>query len=258
MVKGATSKSNGWASEIRHKATGIEMVYVAPGDFMMGSPASEKDKLVNEIHHKVTLTKGYYIGKYEVTQEQWEKVMGSNPSYFKNAGNSAPVENVSWNDCQDFCKKLGFGFRLPTEAEWEYACRAGTATRFNTGDNESDLAVAGWYGKWYYDYEQKKFVEGTGGNSSNTTHPVGQKKPNALGIYDMSGNVWEWCQDWYAEYPAGSAVDPVGPSSGSNRCLRGGSWNRHARYCRSANRCHDYPSGSYFSIGFRVVLPAGQ
>ena len=190
---------------------------------MMGSEKGDNDE---KPVHKVTITKPFYMGKYEVTQEQWEAVMGSNPSNFKGAKN--PVEQVSWEDCEKFIGKLkekvsGRDFRLPTEAEWEYACRAGSTTDYCYGDGDESLDEYAWY------Y----------GNSESKTHPVGQKKANAWGLYDMHGNVWEWCSDWYGDYADGAVSDPKGPESGSARVLRGGSWGGNARDCRSACR-HSY------------------
>jgi formylglycine-generating enzyme required for sulfatase activity len=181
----------------------------------MGSPDSDKGRQVSDEkpQHRVRITKPFYLGKYLVTQEQWEAVMGNNPSHFKGPKN--PVEQVSWDDCQQFLRQAqrevgvrGGKFQLPTEAQWEYACRAGSTTRYCFGDDESGLGEYAWYDK----------------NSGNKTHPVGEKKPNAWGLYDMHGNVWEWCQDWYdGGYYANSPTDdPTGP--GSNRVLRGGSW----------------------------------
>jgi formylglycine-generating enzyme required for sulfatase activity len=215
----------------------MDLVWIPAGEFDMGSNDNDSEKPV----HRVKLTKGFWMGKHEVTQEQWEKVMGTNPSNFKGAKN--PVEKVSWNDCQEFLKKLNEvvrdrGFRLPTEAEWEYACRAGTKTEFYSGDNDNDLAEAGWYS----------------GNSDSKTHPVGEKKPNAFGLHDMHGNVWEWCQDWYGDYSPGDVSDPTGPSSGSLRVLRGGSWISNSAYCRTASRYSRVPAYSVSYRGFRVVL----
>ena len=180
----------------------------------------------------------YY--KCEVTQEEWQAVMGSNPSNFKGA--KLPVENVSWNDCQEFIRKLnaltGKQFRLPTEAEWEYAARGGNRSRgykFAGGNYLSSLA-------WYAD------------NSNSQTHPVGQKSPNKLGLYDMSGNVWEWCHDWYGAYSSGSQTNPTGPSSGSLRVRRGGSWIDNARCCRSSDRCSLTPSYRLSGLGLRLAL----
>ena len=189
--------------------------------------------------HEVTLTRPYYIGKFEVTQEQYQQIMGVNSSDFK--GQNLPVENVSWDEAQEFCKKAsektGLTVRLPTEAEWEHACRAGTRTTYCTGDGEADLDRAAWYYK----------------NSNETTHPVGQKTANAWGVYDMHGNVWEWVQDFYEPYKAGAATDPVGPSQGQYRVLRGGSWDDIPRDCRSANRLWINPDYRYNIVGFRVA-----
>jgi len=189
--------------------------------------------------HEVTLTRPYYLGRFEVTQEQYQQVMGGNPSDFK--GQNLPVENVSWDEAQEFCKKAsektGHAMRLPTDAEWEFACRAGTRTLYCTGDGEADLDRAAWYDK----------------NSGNTTHPVGQKVPNAWGLYDMHGNVWEWVQDFYAPYKAEAATDPGGPAQGQYRVLRGGSWFYFPGLCRSASRFGDYPDDRDFDFGFRVV-----
>jgi formylglycine-generating enzyme required for sulfatase activity len=188
--------------------------------------------------HEVTISKPYYLGKYEVTQGQYEQIMGNNPSQFK--GRDLPVECVSWDDAQEFCKKVsektGQSVRLPTDAEWEHACRAGTKTLYCTGDTEADLDRAAWYGN----------------NSNGTTHPVGQKVPNAWGAYDMHGNVWEWVQDFYAPYKAEAATDPIGPSQGQYRVLRGGSWGDGPRRCRSAFRI-GYPPDLRNFFGFRVV-----
>ncbi len=211
------------------------------------------------------------MGKYEVTQEQWEAVMGSNPSRFK--ANRNPVEQVSWNACQEFVKKLTAvskekePFRLPTEAEWEYACRAGSAGKYCFGDAENLMTDYAWHV----------------GNAANTVHPVGEKKPNAWGLYDMHGNVWEWCQDWYGAYADGEQTDPAGPAAGLHRTLRGGSWTLHFRSpgshiehvirfsgrpgrrggfiisssCHSALRQKNAPGGQDGECGFRVVLSAG-
>ncbi|MBQ9430431.1 MAG: SUMF1/EgtB/PvdO family nonheme iron enzyme, partial [Kiritimatiellae bacterium] len=209
------------------------------GKFMMGSPKSEKGRNDDETEHRVTLTKGFWMGETEVTQKQWESVMGNNPAQFK--GVDRPVEQVSWDDCQQFCERvseeLKCGMRLPTEAEWEYACRAGTTEasylKSKTGDS---LA-------WHK------------ANSNLKTHPVGQKKPNAWGLCDMYGNVWEWCSDWYAEYSSAAVTDPAGPALGSEHIMRGGSWydtdGIHA--IRSANRGR-FSIPKSFNIGFRVVL----
>ena len=228
----------------------MEMIYVAPGSFTMGSPRSEKGraKSTDETQHRVTLTKGFWLGKYEVTQAQWKSVMGSNPSGFK--GDNLPVENVSWNDCQEFIRKVNaeaksqFGgeARLPTEAEWEYACRAGSAGAYAGTGN---INTMGWYR----------------GNSGKKTHPAGRMRSNAWGFYDMHGNVWEWCSDWYGSYAGGSVTDPAGPASGKYRILRGGCWLADARGCRSATRLGLSPDKHYWDDGFRLACsaePGGQ
>lgn len=192
--------------------------------------------------HKVTLTKDFYIGVFEVTQGQWEKVMKSNPAQFKNIGKGAPVEQVSWDDCQDFIKKLNIksvqGFRLPTEAEWEYACRAGTEDE-RYGENLDELA---WYEK----------------NSGKSTHEVGKKKPNAWELYDTLGNVWEWCSDWSRDYPQEAEESPLGAKSGSSRILCGGCYLGTAGFCQSAYHLRHTPTPLSRSTGFRLVLSAGK
>ena len=221
----------------------MELVFVRPGSFMMGSDAGSSDE---KPVHKVTLAKPFYLGKFEVTQEQWQAVMGSNPSNFK--GPKLPVENVSWNDCQSFLTKLqektGRKFALPTEAQWEYACRAGTTTRYSFGDSDASLAEYGWFSS----------------NSGSTTHPVGERKPNPWGLYDMHGNVWEWCADWFASsYPSGDATDPQGALSGSSRVLRGGAWIGSAVALRSSFRSDLRPDYCYYrDIGLRCVMVMGE
>jgi formylglycine-generating enzyme required for sulfatase activity len=218
----------------------LELVLIPAGKFLMGSPEAEKDRAEDETQHSVTLTEPYHLGRFEVTQEQYEQVMGVNPSRFK--GRDLPVENVSWRDAQDFCKKVsektGLTVRLPTEAEWECACRAGTRTTYYTGDTDADRDRAAWYYK----------------NSGNTTHPVGQKTPNAWGVHDMHGNVWEWCQDFYGRYKAEAVVDPQGLPEPAGRVLRGGSWVGNPGYCRSASRFWVDPGCREKAIGFRVAV----
>lgn len=220
----------------------MKLALIPAGKFMMGSPDSERDRINNEgPQREVTLSQPFYTGVTEVTQEQYEALMGKNPSNFK--GPTNPVEQVSWDDAVEFCKKLsektGKKVRLPTEAQWEYACRAGSKTRFAFGDNDSDLGDYAWYTS----------------NSENKTHQVAQKKPNAFGLYDMHGNVWEWCADWYADsYPSGKNTDPKGPDSGRDRVLRGGSWGVDPLRCRSAFRLGLEPDFRYYYFGFRVVL----
>ena len=212
----------------------MEMIYVAPSTFMMGSPVSEVGRDANETQHQVTLTKGYWLGKYEVTQAQWQSVMGSNPSKFQ--GGSRPVEQVSWEDCQRFIdtvnSQLNCGARLPTEAEWENACRAGTLGLY--GGN-GDLEDMGWYS----------------GNSGRETHFVGRKHANAWGFHDMHGNVFEWCGDWYGNYDD-ILTDPTGPSVGKYRVVRGGGWGYDARWCRSALHTWFEPDKHSWVCGFRL------
>jgi len=232
----AGSSPAGSVSKVRDPRTGITFILVQPGTFRMGSPAGEKGREDDEGPvHEVEITKPFYLGVTEVTQAQWQRVMGSNPSNWK--GDDLPVEQVSWEDAMEFCRKAGY--RLPTEAEWEYACRAGSTTRFSFGDADGDLGAYAW----------------NDGNSEKRTHPVGQKKPNAWGFFDMHGNVWEWCADWYAKgyYGQSPRQDPHGPSSGSRRVLRGGSWYYSPRYCRSAFRSGSDPSSCFSNLGLRVA-----
>ncbi len=233
LSNGATNKATNTASTSSNNPN-IEFVKIPSGSFTMGSPTSEKGRRDDEIQQRVTISKDFYLGKYEVTQAQWQAIMGSNPSNFK--GDNLPVENVSWEDAQEFIKKLnakGEGtYRLPTEAEWEYAARAGT-----TGDYYGNLDSIGWYDK----------------NSGSKIHPVGEKQANAFGLYDMSGNVWEWCEDWYGSYPSGSVTDPTGAATGSFRVYRGGSWLGDAANLRLANRNSYKPSYRGSILGFRVV-----
>lgn len=215
----------------------IEMVKLDGGEFTMGGDQYDNEKP----RHQVRISP-FAIARYEVTQAQWIAVMdGNNPS--SNKGDSLPVENVSWDDVQRFLKKAGNGFRLPTEAEWEYAARANSTTAYNFGDSESQLGEYAWF------YS----------NSGNKTHPVGEKKPNQFGLYDMHGNVWEWCSDWYSgDYyqtckSQGVITDPQGPNAGVDRVVRGGSWHYGAVVCRSASRVGLAPGGRDGNLGFRLV-----
>jgi formylglycine-generating enzyme required for sulfatase activity len=228
-------------------------VLIPAGTFMMGSPEDDPDREDGETLHQVTISKPFYIQTTLVTQGQWKtvsahpnppnpniyyhfEVRGNNPSYFRGDDN-LPVESVSWNDIQEFIGKINKmegtdKYRLPTEAQWEYACRAGSTTEYCFADDD-DLGEYAW--NWY--------------NSGDKTHPVGQKKPNAWGLYDMHGNVAEWCQDWYDDYPSDSVTDPVGPSTGTDRVCRGGGWHDFARYGRAAYP----PDHRYFGLGFRLI-----
>ncbi len=244
IVDGANFSING---------VSYEMVPVAGGTFAMGSTAEQLAEQLGEGYiyedahqwcleselpaHEVTLS-SYYIGKTEVTQALWEAVMGSNPSNFE--GDNLPVEEVSWSDCQEFILELnrltGKQFRLPTEAEWEYAARGGNQSKgyiYSGSNNANEVA-------WC--------------DGGNGTHPVGTKQPNELGLYDMSGNVWEWCADWYGGYSSGAQTDPTGPASGSDRVERGGSWNNDAWLCRSTGRFNDPPSFRVNFLGLRLAL----
>ena len=223
------------------RGVSFEMVRVEGGTFRMGATSEQgSDVWDNEKPvHSVTLS-GYYIGKTEVTQALWKAVMGINPSRFK--GDYLPVENVSWDDCQEFIRKLnsmtGQNFRLPTEAEWEFACRGGNNSRGYKYSGSNNLGSVAWYD----------------GNSGNKTHPVGTKAPNELGIYDMSGNVWEWCADWYGDYSSGAQTNPTGPYGGSGRVGRGGSWDFNVRICRSSLRIHSDPTDRNINLGLRLAL----
>ena len=221
----------------------LTMIWVEPGSFMMGSPETEKLRAGNETQHKVTLTNGFYLGKYELTQAQWKKVMGSDPSRFK--GTDRPVENVSWNDAVAFCKKLtemekklgrvpkGMAYQLPSEAQWEYACRAGTTTKYSWGDS--------------INYSNANYDE----NLDETT-PVGKYPANPWGFHDMHGNVWEWCADRYGTYPTGLVTDPLGTGSGLTRVTRGGSLRHIESLLRSAKRRTDAQRSRIDVLGFRV------
>ena len=219
----------------------FDMIAVEGGTFTMGATAEQGSDAYDDEKpaHQVTLS-SYYIGKTEVTQELWQAVMGSNPSYFSDT--NLPVETVSWNDCQSFIAKLneltGKKFRLPTEAEWEYAARGGNKNqgyKYSGSNTIDDVA-------WNYS------------NSSSKTHPVATKAPNELGIYDMSGNVWEWCSDWYGSYSSSAQTNPTGATSGSYRVLRGGSWGRNARNCRVSYRNYGSPGRTNGGIGLRLSL----
>ena len=218
----------------------FKMIHVEGRPFMMGAPDNDPDADDDEKPQHEVMLSDYYIGETQVTQALWKAVMGENPSFFE--GENSPVEVVSWNDCQEFIKKLiaktGQTFRLPTEAEWEYAARGGNKRlgyQYAGSDSIDDVA---WYGD----------------NSGNKTHPVKQKKANELGLYDMSGNVWEWCQDRYGKYGSGKETDPTGPSKGSFRVVRGGGWNYDAQGCRVAYRNDGAPGNRNINIGFRLAL----
>ena len=215
---------------------GMEFVWIPAGDFLMGSPEDEEGRSYNESQHEVRISEGFWMGKYEVTQGGWEAVMGTNPSHFSDCGPRCPAEEVSWVDTQEFIRRLnsresgrGYVYRLPTEAEWEYGARAGTP-----GPRYGELDEIAWY-------------------NSDRTHPVGQKRPNAWGLHDMLGNVFEWVGDWHARYPSGLVTDPEGPESGSHRVHRGGCWFIIATNVRSAYRGGLSPGARYYHLGFRLV-----
>ena len=223
---------------------GTECVWCPPGQFMMGNPTSELDRDSDKVQHEVVLTRGFFLGETECTQGQWEAVMGSNPSGCK--GSDRPVERVSWEEAVEYCRELtakqcaegilpeGWEWRLPTEAEWEYAARAGT-----TGERYGELDTIAWHG----------------GNSGIQTHPVKQKTANAWGLYDMIGNVKEWCSDWHGYYPTGSETDPTGPNSGSSRVIRGGGWSTVVGNARSTYHRDGYgPGARVGTVGFRPAL----
>jgi formylglycine-generating enzyme required for sulfatase activity len=251
----------------------MKLVRVEPGIFLMGSPEGEENRSTNERQHEVEITRPFYMGIYEVTQEQYERVMGKNPSEFSSTGDRKnkvqgmdtrqfPVDNVSWTDATEFCRRLSelpqekaieHLYRLPTEAEWEYVCRGGPLFKkpsppFSFGDSLSPTQ-ANFDGNFPYGGAAK-------GAYLERTTKVGSYPPNPLGVYDLHGNVWEWCADWYAAEYSG-CKDPQGPDNGERRVLRGGSWSIYGWYCRAAYRYIVAPGGRNDYVGFRVVLVAG-
>jgi formylglycine-generating enzyme required for sulfatase activity len=232
--------ATGLAWRVRDTATQVEMLLVPPGTFQMGCVMGSNlygCYWPEQPVHQVTLTNAYYLGRYEVTQSQWVARMGGNPSYSQGQSDSAsrPVEQVSWTTIQGYLSATGF--RLPTEAEWEYACRAGTQTPFHNGSqDDSTVGMLAWYAS----------------NAGKQTHAVGGKQANGFGLYDMLGNVWEWVNDWYDTYPSSAQTDPTGPESSSARVIRGGSYRAGTDYARSSTRYNVSP-GEYDSVGFRVA-----
>jgi len=240
---------------------GMRFVYIPAREFQMGSPQSERGRRENEHQHRVKITKPFYLGMFEVTQAEYLKIMDENPSKFSPDGPRGesvvgidtirlPVDSVSWDNAVEFCRHLSNlpveskskrSYRLPTEAEWEYACRAGSSKLWSHGDEIDDLKSFAWYGS--------RIAEGR-------THQVGEKEPNHFGLHDMHGNVWEWCHDWYTDdlKHGGTVVDPQGPKSGELRVIRGGGWASGPARCRNAARSHDPPSVHDEDLGFRVVL----
>ncbi len=245
----------------------MKLLLIPPGKFLMGTRKDDKGRVRDEgIQHEVTLSRPFYIGIYEVTQEQYEAVIGKNKSHFKGA--SRPADGVSWFEAVEFCKaasrKTGKTVRLPTEAEWEYACRAGTSTRFSFGDDEGELYK---YGNYCERSNKDKLLRKDTAHDDgfDKTAPVGSFKPNPWGLYDMHGNVWEWCSDWYqaTDYSAGApagqwanSVDPTGPALTTHRVLRGGCWRTEGGACHSAHRNSNPPGHHHGLIGFRAVVSA--
>ena len=228
---------------------GMKLLLIPAGTFTMGSPASEKDRDDDETQHEVTLSKPFYMGRTEVTQGQWKKVMGTEPWKGKSLveeGDDYPAVYISWDDAVAFCRKLsdmeGRTYRLPTEAEWEYACRGGTKAAFSFGGDEADVGKYAWFDGNAWEINEKY------------AHRVKQKRPNPFGLHDMHGNVWEWCSDWYDDYPSTPLRDPQGPDSGSFRVLRGGSWSSVPSSVRCAYRNDFTPEYRYDFFGFRLVL----
>ncbi|MDY6904893.1 MAG: SUMF1/EgtB/PvdO family nonheme iron enzyme [Thermodesulfobacteriota bacterium] len=261
-------------AEVFTNSLGMKFKWIGPGSFTMGSPATEAGRAMDEYQRKVTISKGFYIQTTEVTQKQWRMLMGSNPSYFTGCGENCPVENISWLDAQEFIKKLkakyNMHYDIPTEAEWEYACRAGSKTAIYTGplrisglNNGPELDPVAWYGgNSCADYSGADDCSGRKGAQIRCqrcgTHPVAKKKPNAWGLYDMLGNVWEWCSDWYNNFPGGyntgPVTDPRGPSIGTHRIIRGGSWFSGAAQCRSAFHDRSTPTVPSKGVGLRVIV----
>ena len=233
---------------------GMEFMLISAGEFDMGSPSDEVGRSNNEGPvHTVTIEKAYYLGKYEVTHKQWREIMGDNPLHY--AGDDCPIEKVSWNDAQEFIKKLNQKegtdkYRLPSEAEWEYAARAGTTTRYSFGDSKLRLGGYAWcnYKSWFQGCARYTY------NSGSKTHPVGQKKPNSWGLYDMHGNVWEWVQDeWHVNYDGAPTDGSVWGDDGSIWVNRGGSFSSSAHNCRSAARKYGARGFSSSDVGFRLL-----
>ena len=269
-----------FAQQLATNAVTTNMVWIAPGTFVMGSPTNEAVRYSDETQHTVVLTKGFYMGKYAVTQREYLALMGINPSAFTTTDAygspippdlNRPVEQVSWIDATNYCAHLtqqeqaagrvplGWVYRLPTESEREYACRAGTTTAFHYGDSLQG-GMANFWDNWEYDASigDISVTNPVVPWLSHTT-TVGSYQPNAWGLYDVGGNVYEWCRDWYdGTYSSGSVTDPQGPVSGTTRVARGGAWLSRGRWCRSAFRQDSSPSAIGDALGFRIVLAPGQ
>jgi len=228
---------------------GIEFVYIRPGAFTMGSPGDEPYRQDDETQHRVVLSKGFWLGVTEITQKQWNDLMGPNFCYFE--GDNVPIESVTWHDAMTFCRRLSkkehHTYRLPTEAEWEYACRAGTTTAFHYGDHITTKQV-NFDGRVYF------YGTETEGTFLFRVVPVKSYPPNPWGLYDMHGNVGEWCADWYGPYPSGEVTDPKGPQEGKSRVIRGGCWQSYQRDLRCARRLAHDPTMMHYTYGFRVVM----
>jgi sulfatase modifying factor 1 len=259
------ANGTGWASgdsqqfRVFTNSLGMKFVLLPPGSFTMGSPEDEPFRNRDETQHKVVLTRPFYMQTTEVTQSQWERIMGSNPSHFKDCGGNCPVERVSWYDAVRFVEALnlkGEGrYRLPTEAEWEYASRAGTGSMFHWGD-EPNCAMGMFNNNSRRGASSCVAHVVTKGLKPDSPAPVASYPPNPWGLFDMHGNVWEWCSDWYGPYPIGEVRDPTGPPSGQYKVRRGGSWFKYATFCRSANRNWAHPASRYSTTGLRLVREA--
>ncbi len=265
---GGTIKTRGTdgSRSVQVNSVDMALIYMQPGAFLMGSPANQLGRQEDETQHTVILTRPFYLGRMPVTQRQWQAVMGKNPSRF--SGDDLPVEQVSWDDACAFCRKLskreGRCYRLPTEAEWEYACRAGTTSAFYSGNDDTALGLAAWYannsGDKYIDFFQillkrKAYMKEIEANHCRT-HPVGKKISNEWGLYDMLGNVGEWCSDWYGPYGTEQVTDPTGASGNpplAFRVLRGGGYLCNSYRCRVAWRGGTFPWVKNSAVGFRVA-----
>lgn len=244
------------APKLFRNSLGMEFVLIPAGTFRMGSPPGEPHRGYSELKHQVTVSRPFYMQSTEITLQQWRAVMGKRFFFRKKGSPHMPVVKVSWHDCMDFIEKLNSRhpgtYRLPTEAEWEYACRAGTASAYSWGD-EIDCSKAMYENNSLKHPKCLEYIKSRG-LSSDQPATVKSYAPNAWGLYEMHGNVWEWCADWFGEYPAEAATDPRGPPAGSQKIRRGGSWYGYWFSCRSANRNPSHPASRYRTTGFRLVL----